>query len=128
MTATNADPALLPTIVDVERFPAKPVAMDGVKDAQIREVITAREGAPNFAMRVFDVAPGGHTPLHHHDYEHEIYILAGRGEIETSAGPRALHSGQAILVPANALHQFRNTGEETLRFICLIPIAQSCVR
>ena len=128
MSQTAADPKLVPQIIDVEKFPAKPVQMDGVKDATIREVITASNGAPNFAMRVFDVAPGGHTPLHHHNYEHEVYIVAGQGEMETAEGTKTFGAGAAIYVPANAIHQFRNTGGETLRFVCLIPIEQHCAR
>jgi quercetin dioxygenase-like cupin family protein len=119
---------LVPKIIDTAAFPAKPVRMEGVKDALIREVITGADGAPNFAMRIFDVAPGGHTPRHSHNYEHEIYVLAGAGEMHTAEGPRTFKAGDAIYVPANAEHQFRTVGDETLRFICLIPIAQNCAR
>lgn len=125
---TAADPTLVPKVVDTHAFPAKAVQMEGVKGATIREVITDRDGAPNFAMRVFEVEAGGHTPLHHHNYEHEVYILGGKGEIESSEGPKALKQGDAVYVPANALHQFRNTGSEPLKFICLIPIMNHCAR
>jgi len=47
-----------------------------------REVITADDGAPNFCMRVFDVEPGSSTPSHAHDWEHEVFILAGKGVVE----------------------------------------------
>jgi len=125
---TAADPNLIPKIVDTDAFPAKPVEMDGVKGATIREVITAKDGAPNFAMRVFEVEAGGHTPLHHHPYEHEVFILEGAGEIETSEGAKDFKKGDAIFVPANALHQFRNTGEGAMKFICLIPAPQDCTK
>ena len=92
------------------------------------EVITARDGAPNFAMRIFDVEADGHTPLHTHDYEHEVFVLKGSGHLETAEGPKPFKQGDALFIPANALHQFRNTGGETLRFICLIPIEQNCAR
>ena len=93
------DPNLLPKIVDTEQFQAKPVEMEGVKDATIREVITEADGAPNFAMRIFEVEVGGHTPLHTHDYEHEIYILGGQGQMETAEGPQDLAQGNALGVP-----------------------------
>jgi quercetin dioxygenase-like cupin family protein len=121
-------PVPIPTIIDTNAFPAKPVQMDGVKGATIREVITARDGAPNFAMRVFEVEAGGHTPLHSHNYEHEVYILAGRGELHTAEGPKTFKPGDAILVPANAEHQFRTLGDEPMKFICLIPIMENCAR
>lgn len=108
-------------IVDVVAMPAKVVTMTGAQGAQIREVFTHREGAPNFAMRVFDVEPGGHTPYHHHNYEHEIFILAGSGNVVGAADTRPMKAGDAIFMPPNVPHQFVNTGNDTLRFICLIP-------
>ena len=44
-----------------------------------RVVIGSADGAVNFAMRIFELAPGGHTPLHAHEWEHEIFVHAGRG-------------------------------------------------
>ncbi len=126
--ATDATTELIPKIIDTNAFPSKPVEMDGVKGATIREVITGRDGAPNFAMRVFEVESGGHTPLHTHNYEHEVYILTGSGEIETAEGAKTLKPGDAIFVPANALHQFRNTGNQAMKFICLIPSMENCTK
>ena len=42
-----------------------------------REVVNAIDGAPTFCMRVFDLEPGGSTPWHTHNWEHEVYILEG---------------------------------------------------
>ena len=68
-------------IASVKEIPSEKVEMDGAKDCQVKLAVTARDGAPNFAMRVFEVAPGGHTPLHHHPYEHEIYVMEGQGTV-----------------------------------------------
>ena len=46
-----------------------------------RVVIGQADGAGNFCMRRFDLAPGGHTPRHTHGWEHEIFFHAGRGEV-----------------------------------------------
>ncbi len=57
-----------------------PTRYPGVSEGvQIREMITAQDGAPNFAMRVFDVQPGSATPYHAHPWEHEVYIISGTG-------------------------------------------------
>ena len=102
--------------------PAEEVKMEGAKDATIRKIITEKEGAPNFAMRLFELAPGGQTPAHRHDFEHEIYIIRGKGILHTEEGPCPLNPGDAIFVPANALHNFQNAGSDPFRFLCFVPL------
>ncbi|MBP6876093.1 MAG: cupin domain-containing protein [Candidatus Eisenbacteria bacterium] len=100
---------------------ALPVAMEGAENVLIRNLITAKDGAPNFAMRIFDVLPGGHTPLHQHDYEHEILILDGEGEVTEGKRIFTVSSGSVIFIRPGTPHQFRNPGEQAFRFVCLIP-------
>jgi quercetin dioxygenase-like cupin family protein len=97
------------------------VTMEGAASCRVRWLIGEGDKAPNFAMREFDVAPGGHTPKHFHDYEHEIYVIAGTGVILEGDEERPLAAGDVVLVSPNDVHQFRNTGREPMRFLCLIP-------
>lgn len=105
-----------------------PVQMPGAHGARMRMLVGPEEGARNFHMRHFEVQPGGYTPHHQHDYEHEILILRGSGTARSEQGERALRAGDVIWVPANEMHQFQNTGAEPLEFICLIPAPQDCSR
>lgn len=104
-----------------EQVPSTDVKMDGAAGCRVRWLIGERDQAPNFAMREFEVAPGGHTPKHFHDYEHEIYVLAGKGTIVDGDQEQPLHAGDVVYVAPNDVHQFRNTGKEPMRFLCLIP-------
>lgn len=104
------------------------VAQEGARGCRMRELITGRVGAPTFAMRQFEIDPGGTTPYHSHPWEHEVYIQEGTGKVRTESGPRPFASGDAIFVPPDELHCFANTGESRLRFLCLIPVDQSCCR
>jgi quercetin dioxygenase-like cupin family protein len=101
--------------------PASDVTMEGASGCRVRWLIGEGEKAPNFAMREFEVAPGGHTPKHFHDYEHEVYVLAGCGEIVDGDQRRPLAPGDVVFVAPNDVHQFCNTGAEPMRFLCLIP-------
>ncbi len=100
---------------------AQPVEQ-GAVGVTIREVITPADGAPTFSLRVFEVDPGGSTPRHAHSWEHEVFVLAGRGVAWCEAdGDTELGPGDTVLVAPEEAHQFRCVGDEVFRFICLIP-------
>ena len=52
---------------------------EDIKDLKVRWLISKKDGAKRFAMRVFEIQPGGYTPLHQHDWEHEAFVLEGSG-------------------------------------------------
>ncbi len=104
------------TDVDLE-----PVYAEGAKGAQIRWLIAQKDGAPNFALRMFEVEPGGQTPYHTHDWEHELYVLDGNGALITERGEFAFTTNDVMYVDPNMMHAFKNTGESTLKFLCIIP-------
>jgi quercetin dioxygenase-like cupin family protein len=108
-------------IKNLTAVPANDVTMEGSAGCKVRWLIGEGDKAPNFAMREFEVAPGGHTPKHFHDYEHEVYVLAGRGIVIDGDKERPLAAGDVIFVAPNDVHQFQNTGSEPMRFLCLIP-------
>ena len=103
-----------------------PVEMDGVKDVTMQVMVGRADGAPNFASRHFVVQPGGHTPHHSHDYEHEVYIIEGEGQAECDGATQTVHAGDVLYVPANAVHQFRNESDDAFRFLCLVPVVYDC--
>jgi len=91
------------------------------KGITIRWVIGKPEGAPNFAMRVIEFAPGAVFEEHQHPYEHEIFVLEGEGIAHGPGGEVEMRPGVALYIPPDEPHGYRNTGEGVLRFICVIP-------
>lgn len=108
-------------VAHYEQLPAEPVSMEGAVGCRIRCLIGEPDGAPSFSMRQFEVAAGGHTPKHTHGYEHEVFILEGQGVAVEGDSEHALRPGTVVYVPPGQVHQFRNTGNGPLKFICLIP-------
>ena len=96
-------------------------ARPAVEGVTMRMVIGSEQGAPYFNMRVFEVQPGRATPQHSHWWEHEVFVLSGLGVVKTAQGEIPIAHGSTVFVPGNDLHQFRNTGEGLLRFICVVP-------
>ncbi len=104
--------------IDVEK---KPVEMEGAEGVSIRWLISKQDGAENFAMRMFEVRPDGHTPLHSHTHEHEVFILEGQGVFVCEGQEHPFEAEHVIFVPGGAEHCFNNTGQGVLRFLCIIP-------
>lgn len=86
-----------------------------------RVLIGPKTGAPNFVMRHFTLAKGGYSPNHAHPWEHEVYILAGRGAVRFSGGSRPVAPGDFVYVPPMEEHQFANAGDAPLEFLCVVP-------
>ena len=102
-----------------------PVEIEGAKDVGIRWLISKEDGAENFAMRMFELEPGGHTPLHMHSQEHEVFVLEGEGTFIFEGQEHPLGAEYVVFVPPNKEHRFMNTGDSVLRMLCIIPIGSA---
>ena len=93
----------------------------GAENVTIQWLVGEEDDPPNFYMRLFEVEKGGCSPRHSHDYEHEVFVLDGRGTVYGAGGEKNLRSGSAVLMPAGEEHQFKNVGDGPLRFLCMVP-------
>lgn len=118
----------MPLIRNIHDAQMSPVSMDGVKGASMAVMIGRSDHAPHFAMRSFAVEPGGHTPKHQHDYEHEVFVVSGRARVLLEGALHDLAAGDSVYVPANELHQFSvpDDAGEPFRFLCMVPVEQNC--
>ncbi|MFW9986158.1 MAG: cupin domain-containing protein [Candidatus Odinarchaeota archaeon] len=107
-----------------EERPEETVTMYGATGTTIRWLINKDNGARTFAMRRFEVQPGGEIPLHDHDADHEIYILSGEGIAFTETQEIAIKPDMFLYVPPNEAHGYRNTGNNPLVFLCVIPLLE----
>ncbi len=116
-------------IQPIKTHPQEVVMMKGAVSARMRMLIGPTDGAANFHMRHFEIEPGGCTPHHRHDFEHEILVFRGEGTARTENGNRPVKTGDVIYVPPNEMHQFcNNNSSESLEFICLIPAPCDCAQ
>ena len=94
----------------------------GSPGVRLRWVLGANVNAPTFYLRVIDVDPGAATEFHSHAWEHEVYVLEGKGNVRNAEGTETpVVPGTCAYVAPNEVHQFVNSGTDVLRFICVIP-------
>ena len=108
-------------------IPLEEVNIEGAKGAKIRWLVGEKDGAPNFAMRMFEIAPEGHTPYHTHAFEHLVWVVEGLGKLVTEQGDSQMNPGDAIYVEPNLFHNFVNMSDKPLKFLCSIPHEQKKV-
>jgi len=87
-------------------------------EAQRRWLTDPSEGA-EVSMMFVEVKPGSATLRHRHPYEHAMFFLEGIGEVEDETGVRPVAPWEVLQIKADELHQIRNMGKTTLRFLAI---------
>ena len=100
---------------------AKPMDSPEVKNAAMKVLVGAQEGWTDHVLRIIELGPGGYSPRHKHDWPHINYMVDGSGVLYIDGREHTVEKGAYAYVPANADHQFRNTGDGVFRFICIVP-------
>lgn len=109
-------------VVNYKEREQKDVEMAGSQKVTVRWLVGRQTGAKTYAMRRFEIAPGGIIPLHTHIEEHQIFILAGEakvlGDVEGIA-----KKDDVVFVPSEEPHGYDNRdGSKPFIFICCIPL------
>ena len=92
----------------------------GARGVSVRWLIGREEGAPHFAIRYFEVEPGGQTVLDRHRHDHGVFILRGKGTVILGEERKEVSPGDVIYIPPDEVHQFINQQEEIFAFLCVI--------
>ncbi len=84
-------------------------------------LIDESDGAPNFAIRRFELSAGADVPRHTNAVEHEQYVLAGEYVVGIGDEEHVVSAGDSVLIPAGVEHWYRNDGDEPGAFLCAVP-------
>jgi quercetin dioxygenase-like cupin family protein len=90
-------------------------------NAGMKVLVGEEQGWDDYVMRLVEVEPGGYTPKHSHPWPHINIMLEGQGEVLNNGEYQAVKAGSFSFIEADTLHQFRNTGDEVFKFICIVP-------
>lgn len=98
-------------------------------DMKVGHVLLSRkDGVPNYVMlyngpmapgAVSNPATGGHT----HQWDHVVYILQGSGTLVCDGKSYTVSEGDAVLVPPNAHHQWKNETQKPMLRVTFNPVA-----
>ena len=90
-------------------------------------LISSKDGAPNYVMlhnnpmppgEVSHAATGGHT----HEWDHVVFVLEGTATFVCDGKDYTVSQGDAILVPPNVLHQWKNESQAPVVRVTYNPV------
>jgi quercetin dioxygenase-like cupin family protein len=76
-------------------------------------------GASASGSSLLEVEPGCRLPAHTDSAEETIVVTAGRAKVRIGDAQHEVSQGGIALVPADLVHEVRNAGAETLRFVAV---------
>jgi quercetin dioxygenase-like cupin family protein len=91
----------------------------------VRWLVSELGKTPRYALRLYEIEPGWATTAHTHYWEHQVFVLAGRGVVIAGDQKALLGEGDMVYVPPQERHQFVNRGEQPFRFLMALPIPQN---
>ena len=112
-------------VAHVDEVEKEKVDMEGVEKTWIQWLIAKKDGAENYAMRLFTVEPGGVIGKHQHPWEHEIFFLEGKGIVGAGDEEKEVVAGNFAYIEPDVPHWYRNTGDSDWKFLCIIPMKGS---
>ena len=91
---------------------------EGFQGMSARYLWSADDGCPNFAMRIMEFEPHGHTSYHTHLEEHQFFILEGEAVyIDGEGNEVRLKVGDTVFVAPDEPHQIKNNGDTAMKLI-----------
>jgi len=90
-----------------------------VKGVSKRVLIGPKEGAEGFAMRYFEIQPGGNSAFEPHPEIHQVFVVSGRGKGLLGTEYHDVSGGDVIYIGPNEQHELRAGPDEPLGFICV---------
>ncbi|MBI4552511.1 MAG: cupin domain-containing protein [Candidatus Latescibacteria bacterium] len=106
---------------DWEDVPVEAYTGSGNTTATRRVLIGPREGAENFAIRYFEIPPGGTSTFEQHPHDQGVVIWRGRARLLLGWDLFEVGPGDVVYIAPNEQHQFETISDEPLGFICVIP-------
>lgn len=71
-----------------------------------------------FALRYFEIAPGGYSSLEKHAYVHLVVVIRGRGRALVGERVFELQPFDILYVPPHTPHRWLNPYHEPFGFLC----------
>jgi len=108
-------------ISNAKKITAAGVDAPGAAKVTKKSLVGPGHGWKGWVMRLFTIAPGGHTPRHTHPWPHINYVVEGEGILYLGGKENLVEPGSVAYIPGGEEHQFMNRSRREFTFICIVP-------
>lgn len=102
-------------------------SVDAAEGMRKGVLIDDSDGAPHFAIRRFELDAGAEVPEHTNEIEHEQYVLEGKYVVGIEGEEYEVAAGDALHIPAGAVHWYRNESDVEGSFLCAVPTGDDSI-
>ena len=88
---------------------------------RVRWLIPREVGAKNFEMRYFTITNESQPSEESHPWEHQVFVLSGKGIIQSGNTEITVGPGDAIYIAPDEPHLVKNEPNQVFTFLCMIP-------
>lgn len=82
---------------------------------------TPSQGATQVSVIRQRQQPGGANPLHTHDREEVLVLLAGEITVTLGGDVHAISAGDTVIIPPRTPHHLANTGDAPAEWLLIAP-------
>lgn len=88
---------------------------------RLRGLATKSVGSSEVALWNHVLDAGVDTPLHWHDHDQVIYVVAGSGTVTVAEQEVSISTGDTVVAPARIHHRVRAAADEPLDTLVAMP-------
>jgi quercetin dioxygenase-like cupin family protein len=99
----------------------RPVILSGSGHPSLSMVVNREVGARSMSVWTTFHQPGEVVPLHTHDYEEIITVVAGEAIVTVASESSPVRADMSIVIPPHTPHGYKNSGDGILRMIASFP-------
>jgi quercetin dioxygenase-like cupin family protein len=100
----------------------RPIVHSSSGQPSLSMVVNHEVGARAMSIWTTFHQPGEVVPLHTHDYEEVITVIAGEAIITVAGESAPVRADMSVIIPPRTPHGYKNAGDGILRMIASFPV------
>ena len=94
----------------------------GASRVVMKQLVGKEDGAEKTALHEIKFLKGGHTSVHRHNWQHQMFVTSGRGVLLTAGKQVPIKAGDILVIGRGEEHGFDQRGRAPLVILTVTPL------